>query len=68
LVWWIFADAAVFERALTRVEAPALTQWHQFGLVRDAARDAIYVVATVQSYDLHGVESRIPRLGVLPGS
>jgi hypothetical protein len=47
-------------------EALSLTQWHQFRIVLDPAMDALYVVATVQVYDAHGIRARILRFRLLP--
>ena len=47
-------------------EALALTHWHQFRIVQDAAMNAVYVVATVQVYDVHGAHARILRFDLVP--
>jgi hypothetical protein len=65
----ILDQATLAPRATLRAPPTAgldLTQWHQFRIVQDPAMRAIYVVATVQAYDLHGVRSRILRFDVEP--
>jgi hypothetical protein len=47
-------------------EALSLTQWHQFRIVLDPTMNAVYVVATAQVYDAHGLRSRVLRFGVVP--
>ncbi|MGH7538819.1 MAG: hypothetical protein ACREMF_09305 [Gemmatimonadales bacterium] len=44
--------------------ALSLTRWHQFRIV--PAADAVFVVATAQLYDLHGLRAKILRFSLIP--